>query len=158
MNNIRQLKRTVCQIFLLTLASLLFCNFKIVGQDLFPYKYTDPACDDVGASIQEIAMLASKNSDRIFVISWIGKNEKYDLDNSRLKEAFFRFNTVLGFDGKRIVTATGGKSDSQKGRLEFYVGSKFVMEITTRIGQDVCWTTPDIDPKELEKLRKRKKN
>ena len=127
------------------------------GQDLFPYKYTDPACEDVYASIQEIAILANNTDDRIFVISWVGKNENYDLSNSRLKAAFFRFNTLLGFDGSRIVTATAGRSESQKGRLEFYVGSKFVIEITTRIGKNVCWTTADIAPKELDRLKKTQK-
>ena len=63
---------------------------------------------------------------------------------------------LLGFDAKRMVTATGGRSDFRKGRLEFYVGSKFVMEITTRIRQNVCWTTADIDPKELKRITETK--
>ncbi len=141
---------------ILLLALTVLYSIHTNGQEGFPYKYDDPACDDVGVFMEGIVKEANTNNERIFVISWIGKNEKYDLSDLRLKGAAFRLKEVLGFDAKRIVTATGGRSDSQKGRLEFYIGSKFVLEITTRIGQDICWTTPDIDPKELKNSKIRK--
>lgn len=132
------------------------CVTVLEAQSDFPYKFIDPACEDVRSFMEIIAKESIKNKERIFVISSRGKNEKYKISKSRLDKVYYEFTVGLGVKSEEIVISTGPKNSTEKGKIEFYLGSKFYLILIPREGRNVCLTTGDIDPSKIKTPKSKK--
>lgn len=81
-------------------------------------------CEDSMAMFDGLIIDAMNQSERIFIISRLGKTENQSLVNQKRLQPIRRyFVSTRGFPIERLVMAEGERTEKD-GRVEFYLGSK----------------------------------
>jgi len=136
------MKRSFKIIFALTVFAwlLVFSSESAHAQDSSPRPLFGvdeaTACEDNAAKLDNLVVMARAGSERVFVIARLGKGEtsRY-LIHRRLYNAKTYIHGRLKPDG--LVLAEGERVNGQ-GRIDFYLGSTFIMSALAARGKDLC--------------------
>lgn len=132
------------QILGLIIIIFQFCS--IVNGQATSTKYEvssseDAHCEQNNRYIEQFVDEATKEikkNERIFIISYVGKNEKVNINHSRLNYALAILTQLKGIEAKRIITATAQKNSEEKGKLEFYLGSELFLVSKAATNKQIC--------------------
>jgi hypothetical protein len=119
------------------------------------YELAKNECELAAVYVEKLVSEAIKSSQRVFVISNLGKSENYKLNTVRLKGALSKL-TSMGIKEEQIVTAVGERASTSAGKVNFYVGGNLFLVIAAEKGKNICLTDGDIDPKALRNTKIKK--
>lgn len=140
----------VFKFFMLLTVMYLEISLVVLGQTISPkYKVeSNETCELAAVYIEQLVLEAKKNNQLIFVISNLGKSEKYRLNSIRLNVAINKL-ALMGVGDEKMVIAIGKRVSTNEGEIKFYLGSELFLAIFSRKGKGICLTDGDIDPKNI---------
>ena len=101
-------------------------------------------CEFNNLLLDTVIISSKKKGERLFIIARPGRNEGNRINVSRL--GFTRSvisDAKKGMPKSEITIATGEPSGETNGKLEFWIGSKLHVVISTLRNKPVCYLTPD---------------
>jgi hypothetical protein len=115
------------------------------------------ACELNSAYLDYMVRDQRANSERIFVISRLGRGEsKRSLSRGRLQYARFYLLESGRTQKEKVIFAEGDRVDGE-GRVEFYLGSRLYLVSLAERGRNVCLTCCEdyVPPRKSRKQRRR---
>lgn len=98
----------------------------------------DARCELNNLYIEKLITNAIEKKERIFVISKLGKNEKFKINSLRLSYTLMVLTKIKKMEPELVITAIGDKTSEKNGKLEFYYGSKLFLVILIEPNKQVC--------------------
>jgi len=117
------------------------------AQGTLPSRLTNPTREDLVLSFEVVAFKANESKSKILIIASRGRNETNAINEYRLATAVFRFQTFLGIEPARIITAFGKRQTGATGRVDLYVGCELYYTFVPSVNRGLRLTTNDAAPK-----------
>jgi hypothetical protein len=135
----------------------VFSQYK-EGETIISKTSEDAYCELNRVYFEALVREQSENSEKLFVISRLGKIEQTKWAHNRLAFAKAYLTQVMPFDEKKSVFAIGEKTDSV-GKLEFYLGSKLFLVIEQPKNELGCFSCcEEYVPKKTKRKTKKIRN